>query len=291
MQPEELLSILQNSDWYEHLSAEDALKVVQLARAHMEGLEYLRLPHEDTAFVGDIHGDLTSLTTLTKQLLLQDGFSMVFLGDYGDRNPPDCPYGGIGSTLFLLALKAANPSRVFLLRGNHEAYSILPFIPYDIPMELHKLFGNRGPEILRALESLYDSLSLYAVHPSGVCAVHGGVPVPWTDRVTAFLWGDPAVIGVCRGPVSRETAFDEGNLTRFLGETGCSVLVRGHTPLLNGTSLYGGRVLTVTSTRSYGGPVLVALCSKGKMGIDSLELRLLEGESLKPYTPRAAWGT
>lgn len=80
------------------------------------------------AFHGDIHGDIHSLNK-TIQNLAQRGylnqedpfkienpnFYIIFLGDYTDRGwyGPEVMYT-------LLRLKCANPTQVFMVRGNHE---------------------------------------------------------------------------------------------------------------------------------------------------------------------------
>src|SRR5260221_1982485 len=80
-------------------------------------------------FHADFHGDIRSLladlTWLNEQGCLRDftvvrtNFQMVFLGDYTDRGAY-----GVEVLYTLLRLKLANPDSVFLVRGNHEEYSL-----------------------------------------------------------------------------------------------------------------------------------------------------------------------
>lgn len=69
-----------------------------------------------TFAIGDIHGDLTSLTTLLDRLpALTADDTLVFLGDYVDRGPESA-----GVVAHLRELTTRGPARVVALRGNHE---------------------------------------------------------------------------------------------------------------------------------------------------------------------------
>lgn len=85
-----------------------------------------RIVREDDAnlvLVGDVHSNLHGLVDLLKawehhgwiDATLRLVPSVVFMGDYADRGP----YGLLVFSL-LFALKHRNPTRVHLIRGNHE---------------------------------------------------------------------------------------------------------------------------------------------------------------------------
>ena len=83
------------------------------------------------AFVfGDSHGDWRSTLEVVRAFE-GDGPSSVLigLGDYVDRPPKDCPFGSVANALFLLALEAKYPSRVYLIQGNHETVRRIPASP------------------------------------------------------------------------------------------------------------------------------------------------------------------
>jgi hypothetical protein len=74
--------------------------------------------------VGDLHGQYYDLLSLLDSVGFPNGpdapaARLVFLGDYVDRGQFSCEV-----LLTLLALKVAYPTRVTLLRGNHESESI-----------------------------------------------------------------------------------------------------------------------------------------------------------------------
>ncbi len=69
-----------------------------------------------TFAIGDIHGDRCHLETLLSRLpSLDDGDTLVFVGDYVDRGPDSR-----GVIEILRALPQQTPARVVTLRGSHE---------------------------------------------------------------------------------------------------------------------------------------------------------------------------
>jgi hypothetical protein len=79
---------------------------------------------------GDLHGDIHSLLAVLGRLqergllkgfqITDPRFYMAFLGDYTDRG-----LYGVEVIYTLLRLQLANPSRVLLIRGNHEDISLV----------------------------------------------------------------------------------------------------------------------------------------------------------------------
>ena len=69
-----------------------------------------------TFAIGDIHGDLDALVKLVGALPpLDEGDTLVFVGDYLDRGPSSA-----GVIAYLRALPGSTPAKVVFLRGNHE---------------------------------------------------------------------------------------------------------------------------------------------------------------------------
>src|SRR5262245_27545312 len=69
-----------------------------------------------TVAIGDIHGDIEAVDRLLGRLpALDEGDTLVFVGDYVDRGPKSAEV-----VARVRALAADGPARVVALRGNHE---------------------------------------------------------------------------------------------------------------------------------------------------------------------------
>jgi protein phosphatase len=175
------------------------------------------LPKEGTAyFIGDLHGDFTSLkrileqTDFIRRVKRGEKIYLVFLGDYAGRGEKQ-----IEVVWAVLKLKELFPKNVFLLRGNHENFEMAwedGFI--DV---LLKKFGEQDctkkiwPSLLNQPESLVNYLPVAVVTRNGVVGLHGGLPVVTLvknqvrkeikitklqdfadpDRIYQILWNDP----------------------------------------------------------------------------------------------------
>lgn len=142
----------------------------------------LNLPAGSTVILrADIHGDgisfVKQISELQKQGYMdpEDGFKlkdrntyMLFLGDYADR-------GLYGAEIMytILRLKLANPTRVFMARGNHEDINMAK--KQGFMTELRTKFGNRDfSAIYRVYEYLPVVIYLGTNHDYYQCC-HGGL--------------------------------------------------------------------------------------------------------------------
>ncbi|MFW3146983.1 MAG: metallophosphoesterase family protein [Thermoplasmatota archaeon] len=241
-------------------------------------------------FFGDIHGDLITLDLIVKEFREMVDYikeqtetgsiRLVFLGDYIDRAPKDVENGGMLTIIRVLALKAKYPENVFLLRGNHEAFELLPFSPYELPTEIMDIFPDGGSERVHShLTQIFSDLPLFVRTANGIIALHGGFPkggdrelssISKRDRgaILDTLWGDPVESSSYRGEVSRKANFTRKELEEFLTFVNCKVLLRGHDYNTKGYSLYDRKVLTLFTSRRY--------LDKGAKGIFSVHTILQE---------------
>ena len=133
-------------------------------------------------FVGDIHGDLRSLSAIISHIRSHDlgPNRIVFLGDIFDRNLLD---GGFETVCAFLTLLHDAGDRVLWLAGNHDA-----ILTFDESSGRFKIstnrsefaeYLNRHPELHefgRKLIALVARLPLAAYFSCGIVASHGGVP-------------------------------------------------------------------------------------------------------------------
>jgi hypothetical protein len=253
---------------------------------------YVRLPGSGgaSAYVfGDTHGDWLSTREAVRAFEAgAPGSLLVGLGDYVDRAPPDLPFGSVANALYLLGLAARSPERVFLLQGNHETVRRIGAHPHTLPEDVERLWGG-GPERYARILGLLERGPLVATTASGAYFAHAGFPkgtlperwqesiaVPSEDRLLELVWAEPDASTIRRGAVAPWT---EKDLDRFLGATGLAALWRGHDPDLAGRTLYGGRAMTLHTTRiyqRYGGVLLAVVPLDGTLrSVTDAELRHL----------------
>lgn len=213
----------------------------------------------DALVFGDSHGDWRSTGEVIRRHRAAGSQALVGLGDYVDRTPADCPNGSVVNALLLLELAARDRPRVVLLRGNHETVREYPVVPHSLDREVAQLWGP-DPERYDRLVALLNRGPLVAVTPSGAYLAHGGFPraprpTPWTEaldtdhwRLGEIVWADCAASHNRRGVAP---AFREKELVAFLDEAGLALMLRGHDPDLTRRPVYGGRCLTLHTTRSY----------------------------------------
>jgi serine/threonine-protein phosphatase PP1 catalytic subunit len=156
--------------------------------------------HEGHYMVGDIHGNIDVLIRIFEKAGYPPDSSYLFLGDYIDRGKNSCEV-----ILLLYALKVLYPSKVHLLRGNHEFYAMSESYGFKREYE-----GRLSREIFEAVIRSFDFLPI-AAHIGGNFCVHGGISpqlksegdlqkIPKHSQGQAFtgglvsdlLWSDPS---------------------------------------------------------------------------------------------------
>jgi hypothetical protein len=125
--------------------------------------------HAPITVCGDIHGqlyDLFELFEVSGQITDSSSVEYLFMGDYVDRG-----YYSLETFCFLAALKVKYPTRIYLLRGNHESRAINQM--YGFYNDCLQLYGHMG--IWMACNTTFDFLPVAAVIAQKVFCVHGGL--------------------------------------------------------------------------------------------------------------------
>ncbi|MDH5664551.1 MAG: serine/threonine protein phosphatase, partial [Candidatus Bathyarchaeota archaeon] len=223
-------------------------------------------PVGEAIIVGDIHGDLESLTHILEDSSFMEKANggedilLIFLGDYGDRGfySPEVYY-------VVLKLKELFPERVVLMRGNHEGPDDLLASPHDLPFHLNRKFGERGSEVYLKLRELFNHLYNAVLIEERYILLHGGAPSqasaaddiayahekhPSERHLEEILWSDPweGIKGTYASPRGAGRLFGENVTERLLKMLGVKALIRGHEPSEEGFKTnHNGKVLTIFS--------------------------------------------
>lgn len=152
--------------------------------------------------VGDIHGQYFDLLNMIEQGGIPGVEEQyLFLGDYVDRGSFSCEV-----MFFLLSLKVAYPTKVWLLRGNHECATVSGHFGFKKECKM-----KYGMNVYYKFLLLFQSMPLAAVISTSygdVFACHGGISPsfqtldeieklnrfvePETDpALLDILWSDP----------------------------------------------------------------------------------------------------
>ena len=225
-------------------------------------------PTGEAIIVGDIHGDLESLThILENSNFMQktkdsEDILLIFLGDYGDRGfySPEVYY-------VVLKLKELFPEHVVLMRGNHEGPDDLLASPHDLPLHLNRKFGEKSSEAYLKLRELFNHLYTAVLIDERYILLHGGAPSqastindiayahekhPRERHLEEILWSDPweGIKGTYASPRGAGRLFGENVTDRLLKMLGVKALIRGHEQSEEGFKTnHSGKVLTLFSRR------------------------------------------
>ena len=225
-------------------------------------------PIGEAIVVGDIHGDLESISyILEKSNFMKkagggEDVLLIFLGDYGDRGfySPEVYY-------VVLKLKELFSERVVLMRGNHEGPDDLLVSPHDLPTHLNRKFGKSGSSVYLKLRELFKYLYSAVLIDERYILLHGGAPSQASTRddvayahekhprerhLEEILWSDPweGIKGTYPSPRGAGRLFGENVTVKLLKLFNVKALIRGHEPSEEGFKTnHSGKVLTLFSRK------------------------------------------
>jgi serine/threonine-protein phosphatase PP1 catalytic subunit len=252
MRDKNIREIARAPDTVSELTLEETRELLELAeRTFDKEPKLLEVPARgQIVFVGDTHGDFGATKTVVRRYL-KGGRKLVFLGDYVDRGEDSR-----ANINYLLCLKLAYPTSLFLLQGNHEGYGIFKFYPADFWEATEK-----------ELRTLYERVLLklpLAVSAGNIIALHGALPDvgilsdidkirPGEETWQQVVWGDwQETTGdyLGRDAYTGRPQFGRGYFDRLMKRLEKSILVRSHQPG-SPRLMYANLCLTIFTSHAY----------------------------------------
>jgi len=215
---------------------------------------------------GDLHGDFDSFSKVYD--FLDKDCLIIFLGDYADR-------GDFGVEILESLNKLLKENKnVIALKGNHESYDEYGnpnFRPCDLREEVSFKRGNWLDYYNNFLKDFFFSLPIAAIYEDKYLFIHGGVSRkissrkilenPSSEIEEIILWSDPFEgKGEAYNPRGAGVLFGKDVTEDVLKKLNVRKIVRSHEPqkALNGYFYsHNNKVLTISSTRVYGGKPVV----------------------------------
>ncbi|GMT15530.1 hypothetical protein PFISCL1PPCAC_6827, partial [Pristionchus fissidentatus] len=256
--------------------------------------------------VGDIHGQFIHMHMLFDLIGRVPQERMMLPGDYVDRGPHS-----VEVVLYLYCLKIRHPSRIFLLRGNHETPAVNKI--YGFYAELINKFGYPGIGLWYDFQSVFNRIPLAGLIGKKVLCMHGGLspelanldtirsivrPCEPLDKglLIDLLWSDPTNKGEGWFHSIRGISYMFGKaiVAQFCERTGVDLIIRAHQVVQDGYEFMGGRkLITVFSAPNYcnqfsNAAAVVCIDAELKVSFQQMSVPLAAGSRAKPAPVIAA---
>ncbi|GMS80853.1 hypothetical protein PENTCL1PPCAC_3028, partial [Pristionchus entomophagus] len=215
---------------------------------------------------GDTHGQLNDLLRFADIVGEPPGTQWLLLGDYIDR----CKKG-LEVIMLLLCFKIKYPSRIHLLRGNHECQKTNRIYGFYNEMKM-----KRTTSMWLRFNKLFNELPLCAAVSRRLLCMHGGISQhikDWSSLTELkkpktiaecdegialdLLWADPTNDSCdFRFNANRCTSVIFGDLAikDFCKKLGISMIVRAHEAVQEGHLIQqGAQLVTLFSAPNYCG--------------------------------------
>ena len=212
---------------------------------------------------GDIHGQYYDLLRIFEHCGYPGEYNYLFLGDYVDRGKQS-----IESICLLLTYKIKYPTKVHLLRGNHES-SVTNRI-YGFYDECKRRYNVR---LWRNFTELFNYLPVAALIDEKILCMHGGLSpdlrnfssineisrptdIPDTGLLCDLLWSDPDkdVLEFDENDRGVSVVFGEKIVQEFNRKNDLDLIIRAHQVVDDGYEFFAQRqLITIFSSPNYCG--------------------------------------
>ncbi len=245
-------------------------EAVKLFRKETLILELKKEYSQDKVIViGDLHGDLKSLTRLLDIINLENPKHVIFLGDIVDRGLYQ-----LECFILVLALKVKDSNKYYLLRGNHETLKVNK--NYGFFQDFLNRF--KDPKKFSQVVDIYNALPYCALVNESILCLHGGIPEDFNainrlrsvktseidlnyenadKSLLQIMWNDPKsnLKGFTESFRGREIKFfGEDVFKDFMRENKLDYLIRAHERFPKGYKwFFNERLLSIFSSANYRG--------------------------------------
>ena len=213
---------------------------------------------------GDIHGQYYDLLRVFDILDYPPKSKFLFLGDYVDRGKQS-----LECLLLLLCLKIKYPSKIFLLRGNHESEA------------LNKIYGfydeckrRISVKCFKKITNLFNILPITALIEDNILCMHGGLSkdlnkieqlnkiarpteIPDEGLLCDLVWSDPSdELSENFGENERNISvtFSKNVVEEFTEKNGLDLICRAHQVVEEGFQFFAGmKLITIFTAPNYAG--------------------------------------
>lgn len=239
----------------------EVMKLCQAARTILDLEANTHVARAPCTIVGDIHAQFFDLIEMFFVGGDVPDVNYVFMGDYVDRG-----HHGVETFLLLLALKVKYPTRVTLLRGNHESRQITQV--YGFYDECLRKYGSVN--VWRYCTDVFDFLPLVCVVEEKILCVHAGLSpqistisqidaierrceVPHEGAMCDLLWSDPEEVSNWDlSPRGAGYLYGEEIVRSFLDANKLELLCRSHQLVMEGYRvMFDDLLVTVWSAPNY----------------------------------------
>ena len=212
---------------------------------------------------GDIHGQYYDLLRIFEHCGYPGEYNYLFLGDYVDRGKQS-----LETVCLLLAYKIKYPTKVTLLRGNHES-SVTNRI-YGFYDECKRRYNVR---LWRSFTDLFNFLPVAAIIDDKILCMHGGLSpelknlqnienisrptdIPDSGLLCDLLWSDPdkEVLEYDENDRGVSVIFGEKIVEDFNKKNDLDLIIRAHQVVDEGYEFFANRqLITIFSAPNYCG--------------------------------------